>query len=324
MKRLLIGKNLAYAKTDAGAANSALTPDLLASGSIGVYGFDPVSNKTVLITETATGTGLMPASTYKGKTIQIFQGIGNGKAIEGGIFDVKGIQSILANPYEAPNFGALYLGYNETSGNLVVTYDAELQQNQATVKIIEKNVGNNDRDYYHVTVPVTSTSTSNSVTAALVAKINELYGDMFTATQTNATTNYGIKLVPKQLRDYTLISQEAIEGNFQTKVGNYRGSGTPAIIADLEVESNIRRGQINKDLFDKKFVSNVDTSGTYNLYKLSVINTTNQAFLGPNPGMSENVESYYAFIDGAAQEDSWVAIMDILNPNIIEHPEAGV
>lgn len=299
MKKLIIGKNIAYAKTTVGATNTAVTPDLLADGSIGVYGFDPITNKPALIVASSVTevAGLIRASNFKGNSIQIFQGTSNGIENQLGTFDTKGSKKLLYSPYSAASPTVLYAGYNEVSGNLILTPVATNKANQASIKVIERTKGNNERFYTYYTVPVSLTDTPLLIATALAAKINTAIGDnnLFTATVVNSGVNYGVKLISKTIgRSFSLIVTESLETSPTTVVGGSIGSGTPSIILDLEKESDIRSGLNVQDIFDKQFTSSVDKSKTYEVYELDVVNATNDSFSGGRKGMEENVQSFIA------------------------------
>lgn len=82
MKSVIIGRNgLKYADNGGGTVNTALSPNQLANGAIGVYGLNDVDSATagntdrfVLITDTAAGAGLTAKGVFAGEYIVICQG----------------------------------------------------------------------------------------------------------------------------------------------------------------------------------------------------------------------------------------------------------
>lgn len=120
--------NYGASKTNA-AANSALNPADLAVGAVGVYGIHETGstnlNKLVLIVNGGSeGTGTVPAGTFQGKEVQIFQGTalsagGSAERESGviGFLPTKGVQRCTASVYVAPVRGVLRIGWNGTVGS---------------------------------------------------------------------------------------------------------------------------------------------------------------------------------------------------------------
>jgi hypothetical protein len=49
MKKLIVGRDVKYARSAVDTASTAVTPDMLFPGSVGIYGIDPATSKSVLI-----------------------------------------------------------------------------------------------------------------------------------------------------------------------------------------------------------------------------------------------------------------------------------
>lgn len=83
MKQIFIGAAVNYAASKLSATvNTALTPDTLAVGAMGVYGIKP-DGYTYLITSTASGTGLVTAASFTGGGLTFTNGTGTSPNITG-------------------------------------------------------------------------------------------------------------------------------------------------------------------------------------------------------------------------------------------------
>lgn len=130
MNSLLIAKNVKYATDTSDTANSAVTPDMLADGSVGIYGIhNSVTNpnREVLITDGGSeAAGKVPAASFNGSKIKICIGRpadanGNSRFYASPYIQLNGGAKKLqvsAVAYVAPVAKKIAVGYNGTSGNL--------------------------------------------------------------------------------------------------------------------------------------------------------------------------------------------------------------
>lgn len=127
--KIIVAKDEKYARTSASdTTNAAITPDLLAEGSIGIYGIHTAgstnNNKLVLITDGGSeSAGVVPASSFVGRNVKIYYGTGkdpkNINQIQYSsplpIGDL-GTVFIKSNAYSAPIRKVITIGYDSTSG----------------------------------------------------------------------------------------------------------------------------------------------------------------------------------------------------------------
>ncbi len=168
---LLIGKNVKYAQSG-GTADAALTPDLLDAGSIGIYAVDPANDKQKLVIVGASGTGKVTATNFKGKVLQICQGLGSGKFKVSELLDIGGIQSIKGSKYAANTGFTAYVGYNGTDGSMGIQPFTGYQ-NEVTLGVKERKIGSAAEElkrYYSINA--TEGMTAAQIVDALVLKIN--------------------------------------------------------------------------------------------------------------------------------------------------------
>jgi hypothetical protein len=116
MRQIFVLKDVNYGsnKNDT-AVNTALTPDDLADGAIGIYGIDPVTKALVLITDAAGGAGTVQASAYKGKDLYIYQGTVDGARRHTSV-PVNNIDTLTSQKFTASVKGVTYIGHNPITG----------------------------------------------------------------------------------------------------------------------------------------------------------------------------------------------------------------
>lgn len=111
---LIVGTDVKYGSAS-NTANAALTPNLLDVGSVGIYTVD-TDGTFKLVTDVATGTGLVPSASVKTGFLKIAQGLGNGDFFVSEYHDVLGIKSITGSKYRAGAGETIYIGYNPVTG----------------------------------------------------------------------------------------------------------------------------------------------------------------------------------------------------------------
>lgn len=130
MRKLLIlsgtGHYGRYATAD--TVNTAVTPDILNLGAIGIYG-QTVSdsdtagnnNKSNLIVAAATGAGISAVPAFVaggGDLVRFMVGGTNGYTVASGAFNIRGIKSIKKQIYVAGVKQVTYIGFNTVTGSL--------------------------------------------------------------------------------------------------------------------------------------------------------------------------------------------------------------
>jgi hypothetical protein len=109
MRTLFVGLDAPYASSNGSTANTATTPDLLYSGSIGIYGIDTTTGLFSLITTSSTYANY--------RDLQIYQG-GTSELIPTGQILCSSVKDIQAAKYVAPVKQVAYIGYDTASGLL--------------------------------------------------------------------------------------------------------------------------------------------------------------------------------------------------------------
>lgn len=189
---LLVGKDVKYASSG-NTLNAALTPDLLDAGSIGIYLVNQTTGKLNLITNAATGTGLIPASSVlSSDKIVMFQGLGNGNQLTSEYYDVSGINRITGSVYRAATAQVIYIGYDPTTGlgdlnvtllpsvnnapyGLTYTDPDLLFRQECGIDYRFRYVGNNEfGNHHYINVPIIPTDTTLSIANKLVAQANQI------------------------------------------------------------------------------------------------------------------------------------------------------
>lgn len=215
---LLVGLDVKYGSSG-NTLNAALTPDLLDAGSIGIYLVDQTTGKLKLVTNAATGTGLVPASSVLSTDkIVMFQGLGSGSQFMSEYYDVSGLKSVFGSVYRAGTAEVVYVGYDPTTGlgdlNAVLlpaisntpyglTYNDPdaLYRQQCGINYRTRLPGNNEFGNFHfINVPVVPTDTPQSIVAKLVAQTNQIQPfetvQAWTATPTGNFLAAPVQLAP--------------------------------------------------------------------------------------------------------------------------------
>lgn len=178
---LIVGKNVPYA-ANGGTANTALTPDLLDVGSVGIYTIDATTGLFKLIAK-GTVANTVSSTTVKTGFLKICQGLGGGDFFVSEYHDVKGIQSITASAYRVGSGETVYIGYDGTdqTKQIIVTpinivNAFYLDKDEATIHIRERKPGNNEYGQsWYFSTPVLPTDTAETILNNLVPQVNTAY-----------------------------------------------------------------------------------------------------------------------------------------------------
>jgi hypothetical protein len=119
------GTNALYAASKTSATyKTALSPETLRNGSIGIYGLNEVdsvtagnSDKWTLITDAAGGAGWTDKSAFKGKFIKICVGDDSRTSgfVESSIIDITKINQVVSTISAATQKQVTYIGYNSAT-----------------------------------------------------------------------------------------------------------------------------------------------------------------------------------------------------------------
>lgn len=272
---LLVGKAVNYA-AKAGVANAALTPNDLDAGSIGVYGRQEGSYRDTLIISGATATGKTSAADFKGKTVKIVEGLGGGKFKVSEFMDVKDIKQVLPSAYSAPIAWKAYIGYNGTTGGVVLGEFSPVR-NELLVKVKERypNLEEGMPYYYDVLLNATG-ETQQTILTKIKAAIDDGRGNpvIFNTVISNSGTDYGLALTAKDtLKQYVISMEGPIEDTPITIIGADYGSGTYEGLRPFEKLSQAKRGNFyTLDREYKEVPASLVSGTTYDTYVLGAIN----------------------------------------------------
>lgn len=178
MKRsLLVLKDINYAASIGSATkNTALTPDMLADGALGIYGISPTTNKHVLITDASTGTGLLQAAVNAVDEVNLYVGTSiPNKPIKTGVVSIPNLK-VKASGYIAPVKQVYSVGYNTATASGSMNFPSViLAHDEGIIKIIDKFQTDEilrTGDTYSGYASADSDSEYN-ILASLVANINK-------------------------------------------------------------------------------------------------------------------------------------------------------
>jgi len=232
MRRILIAKDVNYgASVAAAAVNTAITPDLLREGAIGIYGIDRLSannaNTLALIKDGGSdAVGTIPAASYAGNQLMMYVGTPTGPVRV--LPMQKGNLSITSAKYQAPIKGVTFIGWNGTEGTL--NLGTVLERDEAEIVSIE------DLD---------QNRTKNKVSFSSALKANN---DAFTVLR-KIMTAYGKVVAMDSYKDIHLL-EVVSNGTFTALAQNVDVvNGSPAITFAANVTvatgANLRIGGIN-------------------------------------------------------------------------------
>jgi len=232
MRRILIAKDVNYgASVAAAAVNTAITPDLLREGAIGIYGIDRLSannaNTLALIKDGGSdAVGTIPAASYAGSQLMMYVGTPTGPVRV--LPMQKGNLSITSAKYQAPIKGVTFVGWNGTEGTL--NLGTVLERDEAEIVSIE------DLD---------QNRTKNKVSFSSALKANN---DAFTVLR-KIMTAYDKVAAIDSYKDIHLL-EVVSNGTFTALTQNVNVvNGSPAITFAANVTvatgANLRIGGIN-------------------------------------------------------------------------------
>lgn len=304
---LIIGKKVKYAAKN-GTANTALVPSDLDAGAIGIYGLDKDGLRDVLITNAVTATGKVAVASFKGKTVKICEGLGNGAFKVSEFLDCKGISVFTSSPYKAPVAWKAYIGYNGTANGIVLGQFGTVR-NELAIKI-EQRFTNGEYGYpQFYDVLLDATGETQQTIATKIKTALDLVG-FFTVVVANSGANYGVSITSKVTgKDYRISMQGPIQDTKVTYVGYELG--TLDYLKKVEAYSQARRGDMYTSEVDyKKIPSSIDNAALYETYAIGAINTNisggfGGAGLAGNPSTETSVEVIVAF-DSTEDNDDLV------------------
>jgi hypothetical protein len=180
MKKILIGSDLNYAASKGStAANTALTPNLLRTGAIAVYGLNEEdadtsanNNKEVLITDNvAPGVGNTDIDIFAGDHLSIHLGDGDSNSIVS--LQRSGVIRLHKEIHREPVVAVAYIGFNGTGGSLATP--TIVTNSDATVKIAEEESTTADKireSKVYTTAPLVAGQSPLSIANLLVNAVN--------------------------------------------------------------------------------------------------------------------------------------------------------
>ena len=267
---LIVGKKVDYASKD-GTANTALVPSDLDAGSIGIYGLDAGGLRDVLITNASAGTGKVVATAFKGKTIKICEGLGNGEFKVSEFLDVKGIAQFTASAYKAPVAWKGYIGYNGTNGGIVLGEFGTVR-NEVAIKIERRYENGEYGDPRFIDVLLAATGETQATIATKIQTALNKDG-YFTIVVANSGADYGVSITSKTTgKDYRISMQGPIQDTL-IRYNSYE-VGTLAYLQKEEAYSQAKRGNLyTSETAYKKLPTSLDLAGLHDVYQIGATNT---------------------------------------------------
>lgn len=304
---LLVGKLVNYA-AKGGVANTALTPSDLDNGSIGIYGMQAGEYRDKLIVSGATATGVIGDNDFKGTSIKICEGLGGGLFKTSAMTDVKGIQKLLTSGYVAPTPWTAYIGYNGTSGAVLINSVSPTETRPQTELLVKIREGHSNQEfdrpkYFDVLIDTTG-ETQLTILNKIKAALDDGRGNppMFTTTISSSGGNSGLKLVALDVwKTYVINIEGRIENSPITVNGETLGSGSYRLLRKFEIDSQAKRGDLyTSDREFKSIPTSLIDGTTYDVYKMDAINYlipggAGGAGLAGNPTVGTSVTTMLAF-----------------------------
>ncbi len=177
------GTDSLYAASKTSATyKTALLPENLRNGSIGVYGLQGVdattagnSNKWILITDAAGGAGWTDKAGFTGKLIKICVGVDNNQSgfVESPVIDITKIKFITGAASAAYTKQKTYIGYNPNTatGSLNLS-GLPIPTDTLGLRMNRKLQGAYEQDTYEVSVKAVTDEDWYTSLSRLVAAIN--------------------------------------------------------------------------------------------------------------------------------------------------------
>lgn len=144
-RKLFLTKDVNYgASKTSSTAETALNPNDLADGALGIYGIHEAGstnvNKLVLITDGGSeGAGKVPAASFVGKEIFIACGRAEGCRISNPIQRVGGIRSIKSAVYTAPVKAVHVIGYTSTVSGSNLNLPTLVKGDEFGIQVYNRN-----------------------------------------------------------------------------------------------------------------------------------------------------------------------------------------
>lgn len=170
MKKLILGTDVNYASTAGGAEYTALTPNQLGPGSVGIFAIDPATSKNVQVNVTNDST-LLTAGLDE---VVIAVGTTAGGPVVSQPISITSTDLGVLVPGKAPVADVLHLqavGYNGTSGSM--NFPTFADKDAAEIKLIRNTHGINqrvDKDSFEVS-NIKATDTDYEVCVAFLAAV---------------------------------------------------------------------------------------------------------------------------------------------------------
>jgi hypothetical protein len=302
---LIVGKNANYAASG-GVANTALTPNLLDNGAIGIYGLQEGGIRDTLIVSGSTATGKTADAEFVGKTIKICEGLGNGRFKTSEVMDLKGIGRIVPSAYAAPVAWKGYIGYSSVNTAGTITIDTLLPvKNHVTIEVREQfsNREQGPIQFYEIELAATG-ETQQTIANKIKVVVDLGYNGTiyFTTVVGNSGSNYGVALTSiDTIKNYAIKINGAIEDSTITLVGSDKGSGTYERLLRFELKSQAKHGNLYTSQRDyHEVAASLVVGETYDVYVVPAINTNvsgghGGAGLAGNPSTQTSVNVIVAF-----------------------------
>lgn len=269
---LIVGTAVNYA-AKGGVANAALVPTDLDKGSVGIYGLQVGTYRDTLIVSGATAAGKTSSDDFKGKTVKVCEGLGGGKFKVSEFIDIKGLGEMWVSPYAAPVAWKAYIGYNGTSGGVIIDPLNAYGKNDVVFEIKERDSNLEKGPAMYASALIDATDTQQTILAKIKADLDAKYGELFTSVIANSGANYGLSITAKNVnRDYVISMAGKITQTPITVQGLDFGSGTYERLFRFEANSQAYRGDV-PSLDYKRIPTSLVDGATYDTYILNAINS---------------------------------------------------
>lgn len=280
LNQLFIGKSVKYASSKGNSTKeTALTPDTLREGAIGVYGI-PLSDATtpansgkltlIVGPNASEGTGKIEDANYDNSFIYIASGTPDGYVISDEI-PLSDVDKFHGEEYKADTAQVTHIG-NVGSGSKSLELPGTIaDSDEALISIQFKTV---DNPTYTFDINVESGDSASDIADKFVTVINDGQGrqvSTVTAAKVQNSGNYGIQLTGDD-PDYPF--EVSIDGIIKSAPITYttnasQGSGDTDHIQRLEKRSQENNGFHNTaDPYFRRPDSLVDTGENYDLYTI--------------------------------------------------------
>ena len=165
MKKLIVGKDLNYASNSGGTASTATTPDALQAGSVGIYGIDPATSKSVLINAANDDDAFTEYIVAVGTTV------GGPVVSQPMVIATTSTSFPKGSAFAADVTHKVAVGYNGTAGSM--NFPTFADKDSAEVKLIRDTHGINqrvDKDSFEAS-NIKATDSDYEVVLAILASV---------------------------------------------------------------------------------------------------------------------------------------------------------